>query len=55
MVITLGHVLIQNLQLITKCLLSTYYYLYNIKRPTNIIVYSILVTKDVSQNNRYNK
>ena len=49
------HVLKQNLQLITNWLLSTYYYLYNIKRPTIIIVYSILVTTDVSQNNRYNK
>ena len=54
-IITLGHVLIQNLQLITNWLSSTYYYLYNIKRPTIIIVYSILVTTDVSQNNRYNK
>ena len=55
MVITLGHELIQNLQLIINWLLSTYYYLYNIKRPTIIIVYFILVTTDVSQNNRYNK
>ena len=45
---------IQNLQLYTNWLLSTYYYLYNIKRPTVIIVYSILVTTNISQNNRYN-
>ena len=51
MVITLGHVLIQNLQLVTNWLLSTHYYLYNIKRLTIIIVYSNLVTTDVSQNN----
>ena len=44
----------KDLQLYTNWLLSTYYYLYNIKRPTVIIVYSILVTTNISQNNRYN-
>ena len=45
---------IQNLQLYTNWLLFPYYYLNNIKRPTIIIVYSILVT-DISQNKRYKK
>ena len=51
----IGHVLIQNLQLINNWLLSIYYYVYNIKRTTIIIIYYILVTTDVSPNNRYNK
>ena len=41
MVITLGHLLIQNLQLITNWLLSTYYYLYNIKMIGNFTEHDI--------------